>query len=127
MSLVIIEFMFKNILVVPYAMSAFSSSRGPLLSVSRDDARARTKTTKTSPSSMFAQDADGEGTNPNCRKALAALVVWPLLAVGDDIYVSQIQPRLAEKGIETPNLPYVEPKPYGYSDDDSEQAPKNEN
>jgi hypothetical protein len=63
-----------------------------------------------------------------------ALLIWPLLAVGDDvrirvdtstrvdaidaprenapvdhrpqIYVSQVQPRLAEQGIETPALPY---------------------
>lgn len=45
--------------------------------------------------------------NPNRRKALAALVIWPLLAVGDDIYISQIQPRLAEQGISTPNIPYA--------------------
>ena len=62
-----------------------------------------------------------------------ALLIWPLIAVGDDvrgradksirhrrerekenapvdhraqIYVSQVQPRLAEQGIETPALPY---------------------
>ena len=45
--------------------------------------------------------------NPNRRKALAALVIWPLLAVGDDIYISQVQPRLAERGVDTPNLPYA--------------------
>jgi len=52
-------------------------------------------------------------SNPNRRKALAALIIWSLLAVGDDIYVSQIQPRLSEKGVCTPNLPDdVDPKPY---------------
>ena len=62
-----------------------------------------------------------------------ALLIWPLIAVGDDvrgradtsirhrrererkhapvdhraqIYVSQVQPRLAEQGVETPALPY---------------------
>lgn len=33
--------------------------------------------------------------------------------VGDDIYVSQIQPRLLDRGVETPALPYVAMKPYG--------------
>ena len=35
-----------------------------------------------------------------------ALLIWPLLAVGADIYVSQVQPRLAEQSISTPAFPF---------------------
>ncbi|EJK43852.1 hypothetical protein THAOC_37666 [Thalassiosira oceanica] len=87
---------------------AFSAIAGP--------SAVGTTTRRMSPSSSLSALPDEKAENPNRRKALAALIVWPLLAVGDDIYVSQIQPRLAEEGVETPNLPYVEPKPYGYED-----------
>ena len=73
--------------------------------------------------------------SPKKKGIPLALLIWPLIAVGDDvraradkstrvarhrrarerdnaptpntqIYVSQVQPRLAEQGIETPALPY---------------------
>ena len=78
--------------------------------------------------------AEKEGEAVAKKKGIPlALLIWPLIAVGDDvnnsadksirhrrarenkhapvdhraqIYVSQVQPRLAEQGIETPALPY---------------------
>ena len=78
--------------------------------------------------------AEKEGEAVTKKKGIPlALLIWPLIAVGDDvraradtsirhrrererehapvdrrpqIYVSQVQPRLAEQGIETPALPY---------------------
>jgi len=51
--------------------------------------------------------AEPKGSPPPKKGIPLALFLWPLIAVGDDIYVSQIQPRLADQGIEVPSLPYV--------------------
>ena len=114
--------MFRSIcshilLTVSMMMMIINSSLAfsPMARPSAVGTTTRQRTMSPSSSSLSALP-DDKAENPNRRKALAALIVWPLLAVGDDIYVSQIQPRLAEQGVETPNLPYVEPKPYGYED-----------
>ena len=84
------------------------------------------------PHHVVRAEKDGEAVAKKKGIPLA-LLIWPLIAVGDDvrgradkpirhrrererkhapvdhhaqIYVSQVQPRLAEQGIETPALPY---------------------
>lgn len=64
------------------------------------------------PVARGAEPRDGE-IAPKKKGIPLALLIWPLVAVGADIYVSQVQPRLADADIATPALPLVPMKPYG--------------